>query len=102
MEVSVGDYVLTGGEIPAMIVVDAVTRLIPGVIKKESLREESFQQDTKYKIQDTRRLEYPQYTRPEIFTPKRGINWRVPKILLSGNHKKIDEWRRKQSKTIEK
>ena len=88
-EISVGDYVLTGGEIPAMIVVDAVTRLIPGVIALESLKEESFNaQDTKYKIQDTN-YEYPQYTRPEKFK-----KWRVPKILLSGNHKKIGEWRK--------
>ena len=110
MEVSVGDYVLTGGEIPAMIVVDAVTRLMPGVIKEESLKEESFSQDTRYKIQDTR-LEYPQYTRPEVFELNRGVKWRasppkfrgpkvwrVPKILLSGNHKKIEEWKNKHSK----
>ncbi len=88
-EVSVGDYVLTGGEIPAMIVVDAVTRLIPGVIALESLKEESFNiQNTKYKIPDTN-YEYSQYTRPAVFNK----NWRVPKILLSGNHKKIEEWR---------
>lgn len=76
-EVSIGDYVLTGGEIPAMIVVDAVSRLIPGVLgKKESLEE----------IKGS----YPVYTRPEDFN-----KWKVPKVLLSGNHKKIEEWRKK-------
>ncbi len=80
-EISIGDYVLTGGEIPAMIVVDALTRLIPGVITKESLKEESFNKGN---------VEYPQYTRPENFK-----SWKVPKILLSGNHKKIKEWRKK-------
>lgn len=79
-EISVGEYVLTGGEIPAMIVVDAVSRLIPGVLGKgESLEE----------IKGS----YPVYTRPENFK-----GWRVPKILLSGNHKKIEEWREKYKK----
>jgi len=93
-ELSIGDYVLTGGEIPAMVVIDAVSRLIPGVIKKESLKEESFLEIG---------LEYPQYTRPEVFdSGKNKTKWRVPKILLSGNHKKIQEWRRQKSKSIEK
>jgi len=75
-EISIGDYVLTGGEIPAMIVVDAVSRLIPGVLgKHESLEE----------IKGS----YPVYTRPEKFG-----KWSVPKVLLSGNHKKIDQWRK--------
>jgi len=92
-EVSVGDYVLTGGEIPAMIVVDAVTRLIPGVIAKESLNEESFS-FAKEKALCEESYEYPQYTRPEsiVINNKKRI---VPKILLSGNHKKIEEWRKK-------
>lgn len=98
-EVSIGDYVLTGGEIPAMIVVDAVSRLIPGVIALESLKEESFQakrSSTSSKRSDQAlqaskaTYEYPQYTRPEEF---RG--WKTPKVLLSGNHKKIKEWREK-------
>lgn len=92
-EISVGDYVLTGGEIPAMIVVDAITRLIPGVIAKESLKEESFS-FKKEKLLRGEKYEYPQYTRPEKFG-----KWSVPKILLSGNHKKIEEWRRKHSNT---
>ncbi len=87
-ELSIGDYVLTGGEIPAMVVIDAVSRLIPGVIKKESLREESFSGLKK---------EYPQYTRPEKFR-----TWKVPEILISGHHKRIEEWKRKNSKSIEK
>jgi tRNA (guanine37-N1)-methyltransferase len=88
-EISIGDYILTGGELPAMILVDAIARLIPGAIKEESLKEESFSLlPSKY--------EYPQYTRPEVFYPypkNKKITWRVPKILLSGNHQKIKEWR---------
>ncbi|PKM83624.1 MAG: tRNA (guanosine(37)-N1)-methyltransferase TrmD [Firmicutes bacterium HGW-Firmicutes-13] len=89
-EISIGDYVLTGGEIPAMVVTDSVVRLIPGVLSAQSIEEESFYQGL---------LEYPQYTRPEEF---RGL--RVPEVLLSGNHGKICSWRRRQSliKTLEK
>jgi tRNA (guanine37-N1)-methyltransferase len=80
-EVSIGDYVLTGGEIPALVLLDGVTRLRPGVLGNEaSLRDESFSGGL---------LEYPQYTRPAEF---RG--WRVPDILLSGNHGAIARWRR--------
>ena len=96
-EISIGRYILTGGELPAMILVDAVSRLIPGVIKKESLLEESFNSDFDGKG------EYSQYTRPEIFYPNvknRKISWRVPKILLSGHHKKINEWKSKHLKKI--
>jgi len=89
-KISVGDYVLTGGELPAMILVDAITRLLPGVINKESLREETF---SKLIINS----EYPQYTRPEVFTYKTKSakikKLKVPKVLLSGNHKKIAEWK---------
>jgi len=92
-EVSVGDYVLTGGEIPAMIVVDAITRLIPGVIAKESLKEESFS-FKKEKLLREKNYEYPQYTRPEtILINKKKRS--VPPALLSGNHKRIEEWRKK-------
>ena len=83
-EVSIGDYILTGGEIPAMIVVDAVSRFIPGVLgRHESLEE----------IKGS----YPVYTKPEKFLPagRHGNKWSVPKVLLSGNHKKIDEWRKR-------
>jgi tRNA (guanine37-N1)-methyltransferase len=98
-EMSIGNYVLTGGELPAMVIVDAVSRFIPGVLgKAESLAEESFSfEDAKsYKLKAKSSHEYPQYTRPEIFSPKKGVKWAVPKILLSGDHKKIEEWRKKQ------
>ncbi len=90
-EVSIGDYVLTGGEIPAMVIVDSVSRLIEGVVgKKESLKDESFSKEGY--------LEYPHYTRPSIFSPDEKTKWRVPKVLLSGNHKKIQQWKEKQAK----
>jgi tRNA (guanine37-N1)-methyltransferase len=93
-EISIGDYVLTGGEVPAMVILDAVSRLIPGVIKKDSLEEESFSTGLK---------EYPQYTRPEVFNPgKDKRNWQVPKVLLSGHHKKIKDWKEKHSTALEK
>lgn len=83
-EISIGDYVVSGGEIPAMVVIDAVTRLIPGVLgNEESTRHESFELDL---------LEYPQYTRPELFRGER-----VPEVLLSGNHAEIEKWRKEQS-----
>jgi len=89
-ELSVGDYVLTGGELPAMTVVDAVARQVPGVLgRAESLTQESHSEEGV--------TEYPQYTRPEIFSPKKGENWKVPKLLLSGDHKKIAAWRRKRT-----
>lgn len=82
-EVSIGDYVLTGGELPAMVFLDSVSRYVEGVLGEDSTKEESF---------STNLLEYPQYTRPEIF---QGI--KVPEVLISGNHQKIDEWRKEQS-----
>lgn len=86
-EVSIGDYVLTGGELPAMVLIDAVARHVPGVLgKNESASEESFSKALK------RKKEYPHYTRPEEF---RGM--RVPDILLSGNHANIAAWRKEQS-----
>lgn len=103
-EISIGEYILTGGELPAMVLVDAVSRFVPGVIKKGSLLEESFTLNSKFQIPNSESLgEYPQYTRPEIFYPnneKGKIAWQVPDILLSGNHKKIKEWRRKHLKNI--
>ncbi len=85
-EISIGNYVVTGGELPAMIIVDAVTRLIPGVLgKDESSHDESH---TEAGV-----LEYPQYTRPEVFRKKR-----VPKELLSGNHQHIERWRNSRKK----
>jgi len=89
-EISIGDYVLTGGELPAMILTDTIIRLIPGVLKKEDVTQiESFSLSTK---QSKPLLEYPQYTQPASFQ-----DWPVPKILLSGHHQKIKEWRQKQS-----
>ena len=81
---SIGDYVLTGGELPAMVMIDCISRLVPGVLNNQvSADIESFHDNL---------LEYPQYTRPEEF---RGI--KVPEVLLSGHHKNIEEWRRKES-----
>ena len=90
MEISIGDYVLTGGELPAMVVTDSVTRLIPGVIEEESHLNDSFNNNL---------LDYPNYTKPREFN-----GMKVPDILLSGDHKKIDEWRKDEAikKTIEK
>lgn len=82
-EVSIGDYVLTGGELPALVLLDAVARLVPGVIEPASHEDDSFA---------TGLLEYPHYTRPEDF---RGM--RVPDILLSGNHGEVDRWRRREA-----
>lgn len=84
-EISVGDFVMTGGELPAMMVVDAVTRLLPGVITEGATQHESFS----YAIDDKPLLEYPHYTKPPEYE-----GGTVPKILLSGNHKKIEAWRR--------
>ena len=88
--VSIGDYVLTGGEIPCMVMVDSITRLIPGVINSESLDSESFNDNY---------LDYPMYTKPYEY---RGM--KVPDVLVNGDHKKIDEWRRieREKKTKEK
>jgi len=83
-EISIGDYVLTGGELPAMVVIDTLLRLVPGVIEKpEATKEESFQ---------GKKLEYPQYARPANFHGRK-----VPEILLSGDHQKIKKWRHKKA-----
>lgn len=84
-EFSIGDYVLSGGELPALVLVDGIVRLIPGVLGNEySLVSESFSNGV---------LDFPQYTKPSSFN-----NWDVPEVLLSGNHKQIEEWRKDQSK----
>lgn len=82
-EISIGDYVLTGGEIPAMAIMDSVIRLLPGVIKEDSYLEDSFMNN---------RLDYPTYTKPATF---RGLT--VPEVLLSGDHAKIKQWREEQA-----
>jgi tRNA (guanine37-N1)-methyltransferase len=85
LEFSIGDYVLSGGELPALVFVDSITRLIPGVLGNiESLDSESFIEENK--------LDFPQYTKPEEYK-----GWKVPEVLLSGNHKKIAEWRKQHS-----
>ncbi len=87
-EISIGDYVLTGGEIPAMVLMDSISRYVEGVLSQDSILEESFSKGL---------LEYPQYTRPEIFEGKA-----VPEILLSGHHKNIERWRKEKSLEITK
>ncbi len=82
-EISIGDYILTGGELPAMVITDSVTRLVPGVLPEKTVMEESFSTDL---------LEYPQYTRPQNY---KGLE--VPQILLSGHHGKIKEWREREA-----
>ena len=110
--VSIGDYVLTGGELPAMVMVDAISRMVPGVLSNADSGEEESFSEVRPKEEFTRKarkevygdlalpeakdeirlLEYPQYTRPEEF-----MGMRVPEVLLSGDHAKIEQWRRKQS-----
>ena len=87
-EISIGDYVLTGGEIPAMVLIDSVSRYNSGVIAEESIEEESFANGL---------LEYPQYTRPEVFE---GV--KVPEVLLSGHHANIEKWRKEKALEITK
>jgi len=93
MELSIGDYDLMGGDLPSQVLMETVTRLIPGAIGKPALLKERITKEKGF-------IEYPQYTRPEVFEPKKGIRWKVPKVLLSGHHKKIEEWRKKHGKTI--
>ena len=87
-EISIGDYVLTGGELPAMVLIDSVGRYVEGVLKEDSTKEESFTNNL---------LEYPQYTRPEVFHGKS-----VPEVLLSGHHENIKKWREEKSIEITK
>ena len=87
-EVSIGDYILTGGELAAMVIIDATARLVPNVLKKEATQNESFENGL---------LEYPQYTRPPLFLGKQ-----VPLVLLSGNHKQIEQYRHEQSVELTK
>lgn len=96
-EISVGPYVLTDGDVAAMVVISAVTRLIPGVIRLESLQEESHWSGLIKDEAGFGNLEYPHYTRPEILKWK-SKKYSVPKVLLSGDHKKINKWRRKHQK----
>ncbi|MFH1968154.1 MAG: tRNA (guanosine(37)-N1)-methyltransferase TrmD [bacterium] len=111
MEISIGDYDLMGGELPAMVAIETISRLVPGVLGKPALLKERISKSGGF-------LEYAQYTRPpKFFVPAEILDkfrrarkkfrraspevWSVPKVLLSGNHKKIDEWKKKHSKIIE-
>ncbi|HSX40643.1 MAG TPA: tRNA (guanosine(37)-N1)-methyltransferase TrmD [Candidatus Saccharimonadales bacterium] len=89
-EISIGDFILTGGEIPAMLITDALTRLLPGVLKDGVTQNESFSL-----MDPTPLLEHPQYTKPQNFN-----DMSVPEVLLSGNHAEIETWRKKQSNSI--
>lgn len=95
LEISIGDYDLMGGELPAMVIMETVTRLIPGVLGKPEFLKQRTAKGKGF-------IEYPQYTRPELFSPKKGIKWRVPETLISGNHKEIEKWRAGHGKIIEK
>ncbi len=102
MEISIGDYDLMGGELPAMVAIETISRLVPGVLGKEALLKERITKTGGF-------IEYAQYTRPEIFQvpgQSRGPNhrtkkWRVPKVLTQGDHKKIEEWKKAHGKVIE-
>ena len=100
MEISIGDYDLMGGELPAMVAIETISRLIPGVLGKPQLLKERITKSGGF-------IEYAQYTRPEAFCPTPGVGrnkekcWRVPKVLLSGNHKNIEEWKKQHNKIIE-
>jgi len=103
IELSIGDYDLMGGELPSMVVIEAVSRLVSGVLGKEQLLKERITKSGGF-------IEYAQYTRPEIFYAEDGSTsgvktgkkkWKVPKVLTSGDHKKIEEWKRAHGKTIE-
>ena len=102
-EISIGDYVMMGGEVAAMAVIESVSRLVPGVLGHSELLGERIEKGGGF-------TEFPQYTRPEVFNPrlrqgfggqaKKGISWKVPKVLLKGNHQKINIWRQKHQKII--
>lgn len=93
VELSIGDYDLMGGELPAMIVMESVSRLVPGVLGKEALLKERITKSGGF-------VEYAQYTRPEVFKVGKK-NWKVPKVLMSGDHKKIEVWKKEHGKAIE-
>jgi len=92
-QISVGDYVMMGGEVAAMAVIESVSRLIPGVLGHSEQLDERIDKAHGF-------TEFPQYTRPEVFIPKKGVGWKVPKVLLQGNHQKINAWRQKRQRII--
>jgi tRNA (guanine37-N1)-methyltransferase len=93
--ISIGEYDLMGGELPAMVVMETIMRTIPNVLGKPEFLKERMTKSGGF-------IEYPEYTRPEVFEPKKGEKWKVPNVLLSGDHKKIQEWKDKKRKVIEK
>jgi tRNA (guanine37-N1)-methyltransferase len=94
MEISIGDYDLMGGELPSMVCIEAISRLVPGVLGKPQLLKERITKSGGF-------IEYAQYTRPEVFKTKDGKKWKVPPVLISGDHKKIEEWKASHGKAIE-
>lgn len=91
-EISVGQYVLSGGELPSMIITDSIIRLLEGSLGSfESIEDETFSDE------NLQNKEYPQYTRPETFTTDEGEEWKAPDVLLSGNHKEIENWKKENS-----
>jgi len=95
IELSIGDYDLMGGELPAMVIIETISRLVPGVLGKPQLLKERITKTGGF-------LEYAQYTRPAIFLPNKKDKWQVPKVLLSGDHKRIENWKKRHGKVIEK
>jgi tRNA (guanine37-N1)-methyltransferase len=94
-EISIGEYDLMGGELPALVAIETIARLIPNVLGKPTFLKERAVKGGGF-------IEYPEYTRPESFSPSKGKGWKVPKVLLSGDQKKIAEWRKERWKVIEK
>ncbi len=95
--ISIGPYVLTGGELPTMVMVDSIVRLLPGAINQESLKDESYSLPTTNIQQPQANIEAPQYTRPAEYN-----GWKVPEVLLSGNHKEIERWRKEYKLDLSK
>ncbi len=91
-KISIGSYVLMGGEVPAMAVVETVSRILPGAVGKDGFLEN--------RMNEEGFAEYKQYTRPEVFSPCEGVEWKVPKTLLSGDHKKVSQWKNKRKRII--
>jgi tRNA (guanine37-N1)-methyltransferase len=92
-EISIGEYDLLGGEVPAMVLIEAVSRLVPGVIGNHQILKQRVTDKGAF-------VEYEQYTRPSVFQTEEGEEWKVPEVLLSGDHKKIEKWRKNHSKRI--
>ncbi len=94
LEISIGNYVLMGGELAALVVTEATSRLVPGVVQKPDEFQERITEEKGF-------VEYPQYTRPEVFETDSGEEWKVPSVLLSGDHQRIEQWRKKHQEIVE-